>query len=79
MFRNALFICMLLIPASMASHCAMATDSCQPVFDAITRIVTTPSHSHSTGALNGKTRSTETIYVQAKSYVIVKASGCLAP
>ena len=54
MFRNALFICMLLIPASMASHYAMAADSCQPVFDAITKIVTTPSHSYSTEVLNGK-------------------------
>jgi hypothetical protein len=63
MFRNAFFTCMLLIPASMASHYAMAADSCQPVFDAITKIITTPSHSYSTGVLNGKARSTETIYV----------------
>jgi hypothetical protein len=54
MFRNAFVICMLLILASMASHYAMAADSCQPVFDAITKIVTTPSHSYSTGVLNGK-------------------------
>lgn len=40
MFRNAFFICVLLIPVSMASHYAMAADSCQPVFDAITKIVT---------------------------------------
>src|ERR1700685_1806443 len=69
MFRNAFFTCMLLIPASMASHYAMAADSCQPVFDAITKIVTTPSHSYFTGDLNGKARSTQAIYVQAKSYV----------
>jgi hypothetical protein len=79
MFRNAFFICMLLIPASMASHYAMAADSCQPVFDAITKIITTPSHSYSTGVLNGKARSTETIYVQGKSYMIVQGKWMLSP
>ncbi len=79
MFRNAFFICVLLIPASMASHYAMAADSCQPVFDAITNIVTTPSHSYSTGVVNGKPRSTETIYVQGKTYMIVKGKWWLSP
>jgi hypothetical protein len=49
-----------------------AADSCQPVFDAITKIVTTPSHSYSTGVLNGKPSSTETIYVEGKTYMMVK-------
>jgi hypothetical protein len=79
MFRNAFFICMLLIPASMASHYAMAADSCQPVFDAITNIITNPSHSYSTGVVNGKPRSTETIYVQGKTYMIVKGNWWLSP
>src|ERR1035438_9455936 len=79
MFRNAFFICILLIPASVASHYAMAADSCQPVFDAITKIVTTPSHSYSTGVVNGKPRSTETIYFQGKTYMIVKGKWWLSP
>src|ERR1035437_651770 len=79
MFRNAFFICILLIHASMSSPYAMAADSCQPVFDAITKIITTPSHSYSTGVLNGKARSTETIYVQGKSYMIVQGKWMLSP
>ena len=43
MFRNAFVICMLLILASMASHYAMAADSCQPVFDAITKLSRPPA------------------------------------
>ena len=54
-------------------------DSCQPVFDAIIKIVTTPSHSYSTGVVNGKERSTETIYVQGKTYMIVKGKWWLSP
>ena len=56
-----------------------AADSCQPVFDAITKIVTTPSHSYSSGVLNGTARSTETIYVQGKTYMIVKGKWMLSP
>ena len=66
----------LLILAGVPAHGA---DSCQPVFDAITKIVTTPSHSYSTGVLNGKARSTETIYVQGKSYMIVQGKWMLSP
>ena len=79
MFRNAFFIRMLLIPVSMASHYAMAADSCQPVFDAITKLITTPSHSYSTGVVNGKPSSTETIYVQGKTYMIVKGKWWMSP
>lgn len=58
---------------------SLAADSCQPVFDGITKIVTTPSHSYSTGVVNGKPRSTETIYVQGKTYMIVKGKWWLSP
>jgi hypothetical protein len=74
MFRKVFFICLLSISASMASHYAMAADSCQPVFDALTKVVTTPNHSYSTetGAfIKGKPRSGETIYVQEARYVRV--------
>ena len=74
MFRKAFFICLLSITASMASHYAMAADSCQPVFDALTKVVTTPNHTYSiqTGSLvKGKPRSGETIYVQGARYVRV--------
>jgi hypothetical protein len=74
MFRRAFFICLLSMPASMASYHAMAADSCQPVFDALTKVVTTPNHGYSTqtGSLvKGKTRSSETIFVQGARYVRV--------
>jgi len=52
---------------------ACAADSCQPVYDALTKIVTTPSHSfttHTAGFLNGgKPRSSETIYAQRRVYI----------
>ncbi|HEY6764015.1 MAG TPA: hypothetical protein VI386_04535 [Candidatus Sulfotelmatobacter sp.] len=60
-------LCPLVTIALVAS--SLAADSCQPVFDAITKIVTTPSHSYSTSVVNGKARSTEIIYVQGKTYM----------
>jgi hypothetical protein len=59
---------------------ACAADSCQPVFDALTKIVTTPSHSfttHTSPFLNGgKPRTSETIYAQGKIYIRANGSGC---
>ena len=53
---------------------ARAADSCQPVFDALTKLITTPSHSYTTStAVNGaKTRTAETIMTQGKKYIRVK-------
>ena len=73
MFRNVFFTCILLIPASMASHYAMADDSCQPVFDALTKVVTTRSHSYTTHTAAAAHGGTETIYVDGKIYI--RASG----
>ena len=73
MFRNAFVICILLILASMASHYAMAADSCQPVFDALTKVVTTTSHSYTTHTAAVAHGGTETIYVDGKIYI--RASG----
>jgi hypothetical protein len=42
------------------------------VFDAIGKLITSASHSYSTGVVKGKPLSTETIYVQGKTYMIVK-------
>jgi hypothetical protein len=71
MFRSAFFILMLSILASMASSRAMAADSCQPVFDALTKVATTPSHSYTTGAtLNGgKPTEGETIIANGEKYI----------
>lgn len=56
-----------------------AADSCQPVFEALQKLITTSSHSYSTGVLNGKSISTETIYVQGKTYVFAKGKWMLSP
>ena len=72
MLRNAFVICILLIPASMASHYAMATDSCQPVFDALTKVVTTPSHNATHTAAETRRRFTST----ARFTFGFAASGC---
>jgi hypothetical protein len=55
----------------MVSPAAHAADSCQPVFDALTKIATTPSHSYTTSTAGGKSRDTETIMVQGKKYIRV--------
>jgi hypothetical protein len=75
-YALSLFSSLLMI--GFAAPPAVA-DSCQPVFDALTKIVTTPSHSYATGVVNGKPRSTETIYVQGKIYMIVKGKWMLSP
>jgi hypothetical protein len=54
---------------------AYGDDSCQPVFDALTKIVTTPSHSFTTHTApfvnGGKPRTSETIFTQGKIYIRV--------
>jgi hypothetical protein len=48
-----------------------AQDSCQPVFDALTKVVTTPSHSYSTYIVQGRTITGEKIYTQGKAFALV--------
>jgi hypothetical protein len=50
---------------------ARASDSCQPVFDALQKLVTIPSHSYttSTAVKGGSPRMAETIMVQGKKYI----------
>lgn len=52
---------------------ARAADSCQPVFDALTKLVATPSHSYttSTPVSGGKARTAETVMTQGKKYIRV--------
>jgi len=72
MFRNACFICELLVAASMASHYAMAADSCQPVFDAMSKVLLTHSHIFSTegaGTRAGAKPQSESIYFGGAIYV----------
>jgi len=60
MFRNHVFTLSVLSLLGMGQAVtALAADTCQPVFDAITELVPAPSHSYSTGVVNGKPSSTE--------------------
>lgn len=74
MFRNHVFVlCALSLLVTGQAVTARAADSCQPVFDALQKLVTTPSHSYttSTAAKGGMPRTAETIMVQGKKYIRV--------
>jgi hypothetical protein len=61
---------------------ALAADACQPVFEAMTKIVTTPSHSYTThtgGSNNGQLAESETIYVEGKAYMRVRGKWMQSP
>ena len=52
---------------------ARAADACQPVFEALTKVATTPSHSYTTSiAVNaGKATEAETIFANGQKYIRV--------
>ena len=81
MFGNRFFTRPLFLSLMMAGllSSAHAADSCQPVFDALTKLITTSSHSYSTGVVNGKPTSTETIYVQGKTYIFARGKWMVSP
>lgn len=72
--RNAQLVVIALI--CCATMPAAAADSCQLVFDAMNKVVTTPSHSYTThtgASTNGKPRLSETVFVNGK--VFIQANG----
>ena len=72
-WKATLFALVAIGVTALDSSPAQAADSCQPVFEALTKIVTTPSHSYttSTAANGGKQRTAETIMTQGKKYIRV--------
>lgn len=83
MFRKYVFrlsvLSILLIGPGVT---ARAADACQPVYNALTKIVSTPSHSYSTQTaplVNGQQRKVETIYVQGKTYMLARGKWMLSP
>jgi len=71
MFRNAGFIVMLSI---LASHYAMAADSCQTLANAAGKLATTPTHIYGTtikNAPDNKPTTTEMIYANGAVYLKV--------
>lgn len=83
MFRNQVFTpYFLLLLVTGPALPARAADACQPVFEAMTKIVTTPSHSYTThtgGSTNGKPAESETIYVEGKAYMRVRSKWMPSP
>lgn len=76
-----LTILMFTLPAVLAVLPAQATDSCQPVFEALTKVATTPSHSYttSTPASGGTSIETETIFANGQKYIRVHAKWMRLP
>ncbi len=75
MFRNyafTLFVLSLLVMEQAVT--ARAADSCQPIFDALTKVATTPSHSYTTTtAVNGgNAAEAETIFANGQKYIRVR-------
>jgi len=70
MFRNAIST-LLVILSSLAAPYVMAADSCKHIFDALTKVATTPSHSYTTStAVNGgKASEAETIFANGQKYI----------
>ena len=72
MFRDYVFglsVLSLLVMGQAVT--ARATDACQPVFDALIKVATTPSHSYTTStAFNGsKPSEAETIFANGQKYI----------
>jgi len=73
MMRNRL--CALALCVPFMTICLTASmrgaDSCQPVFDALTKVATTPSHSYttSTDVNGGKPTEAETIFANGQKYI----------
>ena len=68
-----------LLTALQSSSKLEAQDSCQPVFHALAKVVTTPSHSYSTHTGNGRTTSDETISTQGKAFIRVNGKWMKSP
>jgi hypothetical protein len=75
----SLLTCLIVLLTLDYSSKLEAQDSCQPVFDALTKVVTTPSHSYSTHTSNGKPNSGEVIYTQRKVFVRVNGKWMKSP
>lgn len=71
--------CLTVLTALQSFSKLEAQDSCRPVFDAITKVVTTPSHSYSTHIRSGKATSSETVYTQGKVFVGVNGKWTKSP
>ena len=74
MLRNYVFTLSVLWLFMMGQAVpARAANACQPVFDALTKVATTPSHSYTTSiAVNGGKTEAETIFANGQKYIQVR-------
>lgn len=80
MFRNyvlALSVLSLLVMGQVTT--ARAADSCQPVFDALMKVATTPSHSYTTTTSSGRSAEAETIFAKGQKYIQVRGKWMRIP
>ena len=72
MLRKHVFtLCVLSLLVMGEALMARATDFCQPVFDALLKVATTPSHSYttSTDVNGGRPTEAETIFANGQKYI----------
>ena len=81
MFRNYVFTLSFLWLFVMGQAAtARAADACQPIFDALTKAATTPSHSYTTSvAVNGSKTESETIIANGQKYIRVRGKWMSIP
>jgi len=82
MFGNYVFTLSVLSLLVMGdAMTARAADVCQPVFDALTKVATTPSHSHTTNTAGngGKSAEAETIFTNGQKYIRVRGKWMRIP
>jgi len=81
MFRNYVFTLSVFSLLFMGQALpARAADACQPVFDALTKVAATPSHSYTTHNANGgKPAEAETIYANGQKYIQVQGKWMRIP
>ena len=81
MLRNYAFTLVVLSLLVMGQAVtARAADSCQPVYDALTKAATTPSHSYTTSvAANGSKTESETIIANGQKYIRVRGKWMSIP
>jgi hypothetical protein len=71
------FVIIAVIPSLSMAH---AADSCQPVFDALTKVASTPNHSYTTHtAANGRSAEAETIFANGQKYIRVRGKWMRIP
>ncbi len=81
MFRNYVFTLSVLWLFVMGQTVPVhAANACQPVFDALTKVATTPSHSYTTSsAVNGGKTEAETIFANGQKYIRVRGKWMRLP